>query len=57
VASGLLKLLCPDGKCEDYEVTLAVKTAVNARQRVNALLSSVSPQEFSREKQIMFSIV
>lgn len=56
VASGILKLLCPDGKCEDREISMALKTAVEARQRVNGLLSSISPQEFKREKQIMFSI-
>lgn len=57
VASGMLKLLCPDRKCEDREISTAVKTAVDARRRVNALLSSISPQEFKKDKQVIFSIV
>ncbi|MDG7001183.1 MAG: BREX system Lon protease-like protein BrxL [Nitrososphaerota archaeon] len=56
VASGLLKLLCPDGKREDMEdVTLAMKAAVDGRMRVNAILSAISPLEFKRKKQIRFS--
>jgi ATP-dependent Lon protease len=57
VASGILKLLCPDGKFEAYDISTAMRVAVDGRQRVNALLSSISPQEFDHEKQIEFSIL
>jgi ATP-dependent Lon protease len=57
VASGILKLLCPDRRCEEQDISVSMKAAVDGRQRVNALLSSISPQEFRREKEIRFSIV
>jgi ATP-dependent Lon protease len=57
VASGMLKLLCPDRVCEEEDLSLAMKIAVESRQRVNSLLSFVSPQEFSREKKISFAIL
>ena len=57
VASGMLKLLCPDRNCEDDDLSLAMKVAVDARQRVNSILSFVSPQEFSQERKISFTIL
>ncbi len=58
VASGMLKLLCPDRKnCSEEDLSIAMKVAVDSRQRVNSLLSFVSPQEFSLEKKISFSII
>jgi ATP-dependent Lon protease len=51
VASGMLKLLCPDGKYSETDLSLAMKVAVDGRQRVNSLLSFVSPREFPREKE------
>ena len=56
VASGLLKILCPDKRCETEDIEIAVETAVEARQRVNALLSLISPEEFDKNKKIKFSI-
>jgi ATP-dependent Lon protease len=56
VASGMLKLLCPDKRCEDEDIPIAMKVAVEGRQRVNALLSSISPEEFDRDKEIKFSL-
>ncbi|MGA2874149.1 MAG: BREX system Lon protease-like protein BrxL [Nitrososphaerales archaeon] len=56
VASGMLKLLCPDKRCEDEEVSMAMKVAVEGRQRVNALLSLISPAEFDKDKKIRFSL-
>ncbi len=56
VASGLLKLLCPDGSFGMEDLTLAMNVAVGARQRVNSLLSFLSPQEFSQKKEIQFVI-
>jgi ATP-dependent Lon protease len=56
VASGMLKLLCPDRNWEEQDISIAMKAALDGRQRVNALLSSISPQEFRREKQMRFSI-
>ena len=55
VASGMLKLLCPDKACEEQDITIAMKVAVEGRQRVNALLSSISPEEFDKDKDIKFS--
>jgi ATP-dependent Lon protease len=57
VASGMLKLLCPDRNCEDDDLSLAMKVALDARQRVSSILSFVSPQEFSRERKISFTIL
>ncbi len=56
VASGMLKLLCPDRNCEYEDLSLAMKVAVDVRQRINSLLSFVSPQEFSQKERIAFSI-
>jgi len=56
VASGILKLLCPDGRFEESDISLAMRSAIDGRQRVNALLSYVSPQEFDQEKRFEFSI-
>jgi ATP-dependent Lon protease len=56
VASGLLKLLSPDGRFEESDLTSAMQIALEGRQRVNTLLSDISPAEFDREKQIEFSI-
>jgi len=57
VASGILKLVCPDGKFDAPDLSMAVKIAVEGRQRVNALLSSISPDEFDKEKKLEFSII
>ena len=57
VASGILKLLCPDKKCEKEDIVIAVRTALEGRQRVNELLSSISPEEFDKDKEIKFSLV
>jgi ATP-dependent Lon protease len=57
VASGMLKLLCPDRNCEEEDLSLAMKAAVDGRQRVNSLLSYVSPKEFSQERKIKFRIL
>ncbi|MGH2638922.1 MAG: BREX system Lon protease-like protein BrxL [Rhabdochlamydiaceae bacterium] len=57
VASGMLKLLCPDRKYEEQDISLSMKVAVDARQRVNALLSCISPQEFNQEKRLEFAIL
>jgi len=57
VASGLLKLLCPDRNCEKDDLSLAMKVAVDSRQRVNSLSSLVSPQEFNKENKIEFAIL
>ena len=40
VTSGMLKLLCPDKRCEEEDISMAMKVAVDGRQSVNALLSS-----------------
>jgi predicted ATP-dependent Lon-type protease len=56
VASGRLKLLCPDKRCEDEDIEIDMKVAVEGRQKVNALLSSISPEEFDRDKKIKFSL-
>lgn len=56
VASGILKLLCPDRKWDDYDVSTAMNLAVDGRKRVNALLSSISPQEFDKERELWFSL-
>jgi ATP-dependent Lon protease len=57
VASGMLKLLCPDRNCEVNDLSLAMKVAVESRERVNSLLSFVSPNEFSRERKIKVRLV
>ncbi len=57
IASGMLKLLCPDRNFDEADITMAMKAAVEGRSRVNLLLSSISPQEFDREKKISFSIL
>lgn len=56
VASGMLKLLSPDRNCTDEDLSVAMKAAVDSRQRVNSLLSFVSPQEFDRKKEIGFVV-
>ncbi len=56
VASGMLKLLCPDKRCEGEDISMALKVAVDGRQSVNALLSPISPEEFDKDKQIRFSL-
>lgn len=45
-ASGILKLLCPDRKCDDSDIAAAMDLAVKARQRITVLLHSISPAEF-----------
>jgi ATP-dependent Lon protease len=45
-ASGILKLLCPDRQCEDSDIAVSMDLAVRARQRITALLHSISPAEF-----------
>lgn len=57
VASGMLKLLCPDKKCAYEDITIAMETAIEGRQRVNALLSAISPEEFERGKKINFTLI
>ena len=53
----MLKLLCPDRVCAEEDLSLAMRIAVDSRQRVNSLLSFVSPQEFNQEKRITFEIL
>ncbi len=55
VASGVLKLLCPDRRCGEEDILMAMNLAVEGRQRVNELLSSISPEEFG-ESEIRFSL-
>lgn len=55
-ASGILKLLCPDRQCDDSDIALSMDVAVKARQRVTALLHSISPAEFE-SKTFSYSIV
>lgn len=50
MASGLLKLLCPNRKCDDSDILLCMETAVEGRQQVNSLLHSISPEEFEVKK-------
>ena len=57
VASGMLKLLCPDRNCTEEDLSLAMKVAADSRQRVNSLLSFVSPQEFNVERKISYRIL
>lgn len=56
VASGMLKLLCPDRSCNGEDLSLIMKLAVDSRQRVNSLLSFISPREFDQDKEIRFTI-
>lgn len=56
VASGMLKLLCPDKRCDEQDIAIAMKEAMEGRQRINALLSSISPEEFDKDKEIKFSL-
>jgi ATP-dependent Lon protease len=56
VASGMLKLLCPDRNWQAEDISIAMKVAIEGRQRVNALLSSISPEEFDKDKVISFSV-
>ncbi len=57
VASGILRLVCPDGKFEEPDISAAMKIALEGRQRVNALLNSISPEEFDDEKKLEFSVL
>ena len=57
VASGILKLMCPDGKFEEPELSMAMELAVVGRQRVNTLLCTVSPEEFDDRKTLEFSVL
>jgi len=57
IASGMLKLLCPDRNCTEEDLSLVMKIAVDSRQRVNSLLSFVSPQEFNEERKISYRII
>ena len=58
IASGMLKLLCPDRNCTGEDLAIAMQVAVDSRQRVNSLLNFVSPQEFNEERsKIDFSIL
>jgi len=56
VASGLLKLLCPDRRCEASDVEICVNIATRGRERIISILHEISPGEF-RPKKLEYSIV
>jgi ATP-dependent Lon protease len=56
VASGILKLLCPDRNWQADDISIAMEVAIEGRQGVNSLLSSISPEEFDEEKKIRFLV-
>jgi len=53
ITSGFLKLLHPDGDCNESELATVASLAVEMRQRVHDQLVAISPGEF-REKRIAF---
>jgi len=46
IASGLLKILAPDGNFTHEELELAVQTGINFRQKIAEWLHRLSPNEF-----------
>ncbi|TLX96780.1 MAG: BREX system Lon protease-like protein BrxL [Thaumarchaeota archaeon] len=50
LASGMLKLLCPDRNCSDADLSLCMDMAVEGRRGVNDLLHSLSPNEFEQKR-------
>jgi ATP-dependent Lon protease len=57
VASGLLKLLYPDRNWNEQDLSAALEVAIDGRRRVNKLLSTVSPREFEKDKELRFSMI
>lgn len=55
-ATGLLKVLAPDGRCDSSDIALCVDAAIRGRAAVNSLLHAVSPTEFEL-KEIGYSVV
>jgi ATP-dependent Lon protease len=55
VSTGLLKLISPDKRCSDSDISLCVDIAIQGRERINSLLHQISPSEF-REKHFAYSI-
>ncbi len=49
VASGLIKLLFPDGTFDTYELRSVIDIAVDYRQRVRDWLHKIAPGEFPKE--------
>jgi len=56
VSSGLLKLISPDRRCDESDISLCVDLAIRGRERINSLLHQLSPSEFG-EKRFAYSIV
>jgi len=55
VSSGLLKLIFPDRRCDESDMSLCVDLAIRGRERINSHLHQLSPSEFG-EKRFTYSI-